>query len=285
MKTASLIATCSIAASGLAATAFAATAMGQEYRQARPYPGVDTPAVRAPVPAKVETSAPVRSRGTTGAGTPERYRLQAPVQAAFSGPAANASNWEIGPVIRGKSRSPGMPLRPTQQGSANAGGWSFDFPYPRPQAGHVHYVTAPASAMQVDLADARRITMTYRIDAAPGTQFHPQEYPGTPATLSLYFQVRGDNWSGRDQYRFARWYSPADKVVRLRPGTHTVSIDLDDNWAAVTAFTRDRAPGEFRRSLENAARIGFTLGGKGGRGHGVYATGPARFTVLDFRTE
>ncbi|WBY16395.1 hypothetical protein PF049_12505 [Erythrobacteraceae bacterium WH01K] len=178
-----------------------------------------------------------------------------------------------------------MPLRPTQQGPAMNGGWSFDFPYPSPQAGHVHYVTAPASAMQVDLANARRITMTYRIDAAPGTQFHPQEWPGTPATLSLYFQVRGDNWSARDQYRFARWYAPSDKVVRLAPGTFSISLELADNWIAVKTFDRESAPGEFRRSLENAARIGFTLGGKGGRGHGVYATGPARFTVLDFRTE
>src|SRR5215470_14531329 len=48
------------------------------------------------------------------------------------------ARWQIGPVIEGKSYSPGMPSRPTAAGS----GWSFNFPA---QDG-VHYVTTPLSA-------------------------------------------------------------------------------------------------------------------------------------------
>ena len=253
-----------------AAAGIAATAGAQAYPQARPYPGVGTPVVRAPAPAMEQQ----RENGPQTGSVISR-------PAAFTGPAANAANWEIGPIIRGKSRSDGMPLRPTQAGAEAGGGWSFDFPGPSARNGHVNYVTMPVQS----LANARRITMTYRIDAGRGVQFHPQEYPGTPGTMSLYFQVRGDNWTARDQYRFARWYAPSEKVVRLSPGTHTVSIDMDENWTAVVAFKRDTAPDEFRSALANAGRVGFTFGGKGGRGHGVYATGPARFTLLDFRVE
>lgn len=261
------------ALSSIALTAVAgisATAAAQGYPQARPYPGVGTPVVRAPAPALEEQRQ---------SPTPARNVFSRP--AAFTGPAADAANWEIGPIIRGKSRSDGMPLRPAQAGLEAVGGWSFDFPGPSARNGHVNYVTMPSRS----LGGARRITMTYRIDAGRGVQFHPQEYPGTPATMSLYFQVRGDNWTARDQYRFARWYAPAEKVETLRPGTHTVSIDMDENWIAVVAFKRDTAPEEFRRALANASRIGLTFGGKGGRGHGVYATGAARFTLLDFRVE
>ena len=41
-------------------------------------------------------------------------------------------------------------------------------------------------------------------------------------------------------------------------------------------------PEQFARAKDEAAVVGFVLGSSGGRGHGVYATGPARFTVLDF---
>ena len=55
---------------------------------------------------------------------------------AGAGPAAaqNAASWEIGPIIRGKNYSQGMPLRPQPTRS----GWSFNFPVGSREAGHVH---------------------------------------------------------------------------------------------------------------------------------------------------
>src|SRR5215831_4180376 len=47
------------------------------------------------------------------------------------------TRWLIGPVIRGKNYSPGMPSQPTAAGR----GWSFNFPA---QDG-VHYVTTSLS--------------------------------------------------------------------------------------------------------------------------------------------
>lgn len=257
----------------------AGSAMAQSYPTARPYPGVNTPTVRAPAEAPRRASVPAPAPAATS--TQPAWRGPATPRYGFTGAAAQAANWEIGPIIRGRSRSPGMPLRPTQLGGGADGAWSFDFPGPRASDGHVHYVTMPTRS----LAGADRITMTYRIDAAPGTRFVPQEQPDTPATMSLYFQVAGDNWTARDQYRFARWYAPREKVVPVTPGTHTVSIGLDENWTAVVAFKRDTAPQEFERAKADAARIGFVFGGGGGRGHGVFATEPARFTLLDFRVE
>lgn len=193
--------------------------------------------------------------------------------AIAAGPAA--SQWEIGPIIRGKNYSVNMPLRPT----ATRAGPSFEIPGPTAADGHVHYVTVPTRPLQ----GARRITLKYRIDAAPGTRFVPQESPELQATLSLYFQRAGDGWTRRQPDW--RWYSPFNRTMPLRPGTHTVSIGLDEDWIAMTGPGAHANPGGFAEALAETQRVGFTFGSEGGRGHGVYATAPARFTILDFRVE
>lgn len=193
--------------------------------------------------------------------------------AIAAGPPASA--WEIGPIIRGKNYSVGMPLRP----EARRDGASFAIPGPTKAQGHVHYLTIPTRS----LAGASRITLRYRIDAAPGTRFVPQEAPQLPATLSLYFQRAGDGWTMR--FPDWRWYSPANRTVELRPGTHTVSIGLDEDWVAMTGPDAHANPSGFRAALADTARVGFVFGSESGRGHGVYATAPARFTILDFRVE
>lgn len=186
-----------------------------------------------------------------------------------------AAEWEIGPIIRGRNYSVNMPLRP----EPSRAGPSFSIPGPNAAAGHVHYVTKATGP----LAGARRIVLRYRIDAAPGTRFVPQESPHLPATLSLYFQRAGDGW-GRRQPDW-RWYAPTNRTVPLRPGTHTVSIALSEDWIAMTGPGAHANREGFREALAETARVGFTFGSEGGRGHGVYATGPARFTILDFRVE
>lgn len=189
--------------------------------------------------------------------------------------APGASEWSIGPVIKGRNYSVNMPqtMFETRHGPA------FDFPFPNAAAGHVHYVTTPIRS----LAGAERITLTYRIDAEPGTAFLQQEAAAEPGTLSLYIQQRGDSWTRRHPTH--RWYSPDSQDVPLRAGTHTVSISLDEPWVAVLGGDAHSKPGAFQRALQEAAVVGFTFGGSAGRGHGVFATKPARFTLLDFRIE
>ena len=189
-----------------------------------------------------------------------------------------AQAWEIGPIIDGRNYSVNMPLRPEE----SRDGASFLIPGPTKADGHVHYVTLPVRS----LAGARSITLRYRIDAPRGTRFVQQENPGAgPATLSLYFQRRGDSW--RTRHEDYRWYAPPGRDVPLSPGVHEVTIPLDAraNWIAMMGGTSGSNPEGFGAAVENAHRVGFTFGGTSGRGHGVYATQPARFTVLDFRID
>lgn len=186
-----------------------------------------------------------------------------------------ASNWEIGPVINGRNYSVNMPLNP----SPHPEGWYFDFPYPDKAAGHVHYVTFRHGS----LSGKSRIIIRYRIEAEPGVVFHPTNYPGMPTILSLHFQRAGDDWSGRGRYETYRWWSTFRVHSPLTPGEHELSVGLDENWTAVQTSSAATAPKAFRDAVRNADRVGFTLGGGDGYGHGVYASGPARFVVTSFQ--
>ena len=199
---------------------------------------------------------------------------RAPRPAYRGGDAArDAAMWEIGPMIRGRNYSRGMPLAPTPARD----GWSFDFS--TSPAAHVHYVTFPHGS----LAGKRRIVMRYRIDAARGVRFIQQEAPGAgPASLSLYFQRAGDSWNARGPFATYRWYAGTRP---LAPGTYELAVPLDGRWQSVTSGTAAQLPGAFADALAGAERVGFTFGGSNGLGHGVYATGPARFTLLSFRVE
>ena len=197
---------------------------------------------------------------------------------AGAAPAAaqNAANWEIGPIIRGKNYSQGMPLRPQPTRT----GWSFDFPVGSREAGHVHYVTFRPGPV----APRSRIVVRYRVDARAGTRFVPQESPELRGTVSLYFQRRGDNWSAKGRYEYFRWYAPGATVREIAPGEHEISVRLDDpDWISVQARTAGSNPAALQAALADIDRIGLVFGSTAARGHGVYATAPARFTLLSFR--
>ena len=188
-----------------------------------------------------------------------------------------AQEWTIGPIIKGRNYSEGMPLHPRQAGE----GISFEFPGPTVRDGHVHYVTYDPGS----LAGARRIVFEYRIDAAPGTEFRAREQNGHGPVVSLYFQRRGDNWSAARGYEQFRWYAPPSSVKAVAPGTYRMTVSLDDNWGNVNGQRRAGNERAFEAALDNAGSVGFVFGTPPARGHGVYATGPARITVLDFRVE
>jgi hypothetical protein len=183
-----------------------------------------------------------------------------------------ASSWTIGPIIDGKNSSKGTPLHPTQV----ADGLAFDFPL---APGSVHYVTAPAPS----LAGKTRIVMRYRIDSAPGVAFNPATgTEGMPSVgPTLYIQRRGDTWD-RDGWR---WWATFHAPMPIAPGTFEMDVPLDAAWTSVMTMTADNAPAAFRDAKANAGQVGFTFGGGTGYGHGVYATGPATFTLTEFRIE
>jgi hypothetical protein len=183
-----------------------------------------------------------------------------------------AEAWEIGPWVRGRNYSVGVPTAPVP---VRGGGVGFDFPQ---SGGEVDAMTTPVGP----LGRAREITIRYRIDAARGTQFLPAERSEAPAAVSLYIQQRGDNWSGRGRYESFRWYVPGNAVIPLAPGVRTITVRLDDQWTNVNGRSNADDPRGFAAALADAERVGIAFGTTYARSHGVFATGPARFTLLAF---
>lgn len=188
--------------------------------------------------------------------------------------AADAGAWTIGPIIRGRNHSRGMPPGPTPI----RGGFVIDIP---PAPSSVHYVTFPHGS----LAGKRRIVMRYRVEAAPGARIVPRTSPASPSQITLYFQRGGDTWNARGPYEAYRWYATFATKMPITPGVHQIVAPLTANWTAVMTSTARTNPAGFRDALDNADQVGFVLGGGDGYGHGVFATGPARLVVTDFRVE
>lgn len=195
------------------------------------------------------------------------------VEAASSVPGAQA--WTIGPIIRGRNYSQRMPLRPT---SGPRGTFHIDVPR---SPGSVHYVTFRHGS----LAGKRRIVMRYRVTADPGVRILPRTGPELPSQITPYFQREGDNWSGNRQFEAYRWYATFATKMPITVGEHRIVAPLDANWTSVRTSTARTNPYAFRDALREADQVGFVLGGGDGYGHGVFATGRARLTILEFRVE
>lgn len=201
--------------------------------------------------------------------------------AEASAPAAAADvrdprAWEIGPIIRRRNYSEGVPLHPTPRRSG--GWWHIDLP---PSPGSVHYVTFRHGS----LAGKKRLVLRYRVEAAPGVRILPITEPSQASIITLYFERAGDTWSAKRQYESYRWYATFASHSPIQPGAHEIIAPLDANWTAVkTSNARTNQVG-FRQAVANADRVGFVLGGGTGYGHGVFATGRARIVVTDFRVE
>lgn len=188
--------------------------------------------------------------------------------------AMNPNAWVIGPMIRGRSYSRGMPLHPSP-GPGRA--WHIDLPQ---APGSVHAVTFRHGS----LAGKRRIVMRYRIEAAPGVQILSRTAPVGTGLITPYFQRAGDNWSARGRYEAYRWYGTF-ATKQAVPGEHVIIAPLNGNWTAVERSSALTNPAGFADAVANADQVGFVLGGGAGYGKGVYATGPARLVITDFRVE
>jgi hypothetical protein len=186
-----------------------------------------------------------------------------------------ASAWTIGPIIKGRNYSQGMPLHPSP---GPRGGMQIDFPR---APGSVHYVTFRHGS----LAGKSRIVMRYRVVADPGVRIVPTTVPSSPSIITLYFQRRGDNWSGKGRHETYRWYATFASQSPISPGEHQMVAPLNGNWTAVQSSSARTNPDGFRAAIAEADQVGFVLGGGDGYGHGVHATGRARLIVTEFRVE
>jgi hypothetical protein len=189
--------------------------------------------------------------------------------------ASNPAAWTVGPIIRGRNYSKGVALHPFPR---RGGGWQIELPQ---APGSVHYVTFRHGP----LSGKRRIVMRYRIEADPGVRFVAASDGKSAAMITLYFQRAGDNWSGRGRFESYRWYATFATQTPLAPGDHLMAAPLDGRWTAVETTTAPSNPAAFRAAIAAADQVGFVLGGGDGYGHGIFATGPARLIVTDFRVE
>src|SRR5262245_52724769 len=179
------------------------------------------------------------------------------------------ARWQIGPIIRGKSYSPGMPSQPTAAGTS----WSFTFPA---QDG-VHYITTTPSGLLMGREEVKvRLSI-----AGPGRLMPTEGDP--PARIRLFLQRRGDNWSGVGAHEFYRWWSVSNVV--LVAGKHELAAPLvPDQWFSVFGKTGDHpaAAGQFAAAVADVQAVGHTFGGMFA-GHGVFALdGPSRFTLESY---
>lgn len=105
-------------------------------------------------------------------------------------------------------------------------------------------------------------------------QTEPANHGSEPAAFHIYFQRRGDNWTGKNQTEFFRWWSNPGKVV-IKPGPFTLTVPLRyGKWSSVQGYkTTGAALQGFRAAMANPGKIGMTFGGGWFFGHGLNVRG------------
>ncbi|HEX8224460.1 MAG TPA: hypothetical protein VF605_11650 [Allosphingosinicella sp.] len=209
---------------------------------------------------------------------------------AHPGGTIEALAWFVGPVLskrQGGNKSPGMPAHP----APDIPGFGFDFPIgvdlPLRSGPKVDYVTFRHGP----LTGKRQIRMRYRLEKAADVDvLAVPEVDATnryQASMTLYFQQEGDNWTASGKYEAYRWYATQNGgSVVLEAGEHELVVPLDAGWTATQTSTTASNPKGFAAAKDNACCVGFVFGGNEvGYGHGARATGPARLVVTDFRVE
>ena len=179
----------------------------------------------------------------------------------FIPPPAPYQGWSIGPIINGKNYSVNMPLQMV--------GNTIEF---GPDA-EPHYVTKPTGS----IANASVIRMRFNIEG--GKIYGKGCGEASVGTISLYFQQKNDGWR-TDGSRW--WTAPASLD---HEGEYEIIAPLDGIWGSVMTMNSSTNPMEFTNAKINAGQIGFTFGNCEGLGHGVRATGPVKFTLIDYGVE
>jgi len=170
--------------------------------------------------------------------------------------------WIICPVVNGKNYSEGMPARPVLQGA----GWYFDFP----QSGGVDYVQ---NKNPPSLVGAKQIALRYAVTGAGFTAADEN----APGRVGLHLQRKGDDWSGQGKFQQYRWYSHQRPVLVAGEFVLTVPLELSA-WGDV--YGKNDDADAFAAALKETACIAVVFGGEAA-GHGVYATQPSRFALLE----
>lgn len=161
----------------------------------------------------------------------------------------------------------------------------FNFPNSSPS---VNYLTTPVNGISAKAAGMR---MAYTVTTLGAPVFdyrtNPNNScgPGYPGTVRLFFQRRGDDFSGAGAFQQYRYWSQAG-YRELAPGAYFISATFDPaQWTDVYGKAGSAFPDRFLEALRNAADVGVTFGGGCFFGHGVFVdprAGTARFRIDEF---
>ena len=169
--------------------------------------------------------------------------------------------WEIGPWIKGESRTPGYPSEPLP-----LEGGVCQFTFVPGNASHIHYFTKPASSIGGKLV--------IEFDVVGDAKFTANEN-GKPARVVPYFAHRDNDWKSDNQ----RWWYTG-YVEPLKEGSYRIEAPLD--WRKWTNVYGQQDAAGFQNAVANVGRVGLTFGGGSHYGHGVVASAPAAFRLWRF---
>lgn len=104
---------------------------------------------------------------------------------------------------------------------------------------------------------------------------------GTDPRLALYFQRQNDDWLAEGMTASYRWFSKSRPALAY--GDFSFTVPLEYKYWVPVVNSEYNTEAVFHNARTQTRRVGFTLGGSSGAGHGVCVkTGAAKFIVKNF---
>lgn len=139
-----------------------------------------------------------------------------------------------------------------------------------------HYITKASGA----LTSISEIQMRYKVEMEG--EIKPSSDPAFPSVgPTIYFQVCNDDMRTDGN----RWWATFASPMPIVAGDFSIVAPMKAKWTSVIKMNSIDNAAAFQKARANVCRIGFTLGGGTGYGHGVFATGPAKIIITSFTVE
>lgn len=191
-------------------------------------------------------------------------------------PTEQASGWQVGPIVRGENRSPRATITP------HPDGWAVEIPHGAvgDQVGELSGLTRKCGPL------AGNFNISFRVEGDEGVKIVPSQPGYFVGTATPFFQRRGDDWSAKGEKEAYRWYGAFSSEVLEVGQTYNMSVSFDDSrWTATQHSSAESNPSGFADAKANTDNCGLVFGGGDGYAHGLYATGPARLIITNFKVD
>jgi len=154
--------------------------------------------------------------------------------------------------------------------------WTFQFPN---QNSSANYITVPYQA--TENIEGKTFSLTFEVESNSPTYGLSDPSSYGPISLHLFLQRYGDDMSGSGVYAYYRWLCGDSGYILGSADNQIITVScllVSTSWSGVIGGSDST---DFQDTLDNMGRVGFTLGGSGGWGHGVYMTdGTATFELM-----